>query len=173
MDQEIVVVTSLAMRLVILLTDVKGWKNIAADNCQDADLATKNLIRFMGIGESGLYISIRRYLITLDIHFSGQVKNAVQKEEKFLITASAITLALRPLQNFEVDGPGISDVQSAAEKYCISLLTIPWLVQRLPAILVCAMKHKSILSPCLQTLLVGLIIFEFYLCRFSFPVKFI
>ena len=152
-DQEIVVVTSLAMRLVIYLTDLKGWKNISDSNHQDADIAVKDLVRFMGIGESGLYISVRRYINMLDTPFSSQIENVGQKDDKFLITASAITLALRPL-NLKVDSPGLSDVNSSAEKYCVSLLTIPWLVQRLPAVLVVAMKHKSILSPCLRTLLV-------------------
>lgn len=144
------------MRLVIHLTDLKGWKNITDDNCQDADITTKILVQFMGMGESGLYVSVRRYINTLDSPFSSQIGKIVPKDDKFLITASAITLALRPLHvtNFKVDGPGLSDVHSSAEKYCVSLLTIPWLVQRLPAVLVRAMKHKSILSPCLQTLLV-------------------
>ncbi|KAK6231745.1 hypothetical protein SCA6_001818 [Theobroma cacao] len=31
--------------------------------------------------------------------------------------------------------------------------SIPWLAQRLPAVLLPALKHKSILSPCLQILL--------------------
>ncbi|PON56137.1 HECT domain containing protein [Parasponia andersonii] len=155
-DQEIVVVTSLAMRLVIHLTDLKGWKNITENNCQDADVAIKDLVRLMGIGENGLYISVRRYINTLNTPFSSQIQNVVQKDDKFLITASAITLALRPLHvtNSKADCPGLSDVHSSAEKYCVTLLTIPWLVQRLPAVLVRAMKHKSILSPCLQTLLI-------------------
>ncbi|XP_062117450.1 E3 ubiquitin-protein ligase UPL7 [Humulus lupulus] len=155
-DQEIVAVASLAMRLVIHLTDLKGWKNITNDNFQDADRAVKDLGQFMGAGESGLYISVRRYITTLDTPFSSQIENGVQKDDKFLITASAITLALRPLHvtNSKVDGSGLSAVDSSAEKYCVFLLTIPWLVQRLPAVLVGAMKHISVLSPCLRILLI-------------------
>ncbi|KAF4403288.1 hypothetical protein G4B88_007934 [Cannabis sativa] len=155
-DQEIVAVTALAMRLVIHLTDLKGWKNITSDNCQEADRAVKDLGQFMGAGECGLYISVRRYITALDTPFSSQIENVVQKDDKFLITASAITLALRPLRvtNSKVDGPGLSAVDSFAEKYCVFLLTIPWLVQRLPAVLVRAMKHISVLSPCLRILLI-------------------
>lgn len=155
--QNILVAVSLALRLVVLLTDLKGWKNITDSNLQNAELAVKNLLQYIGSGESGLYISIRRYINTLDIPLSSSsTKNVVQSEDKFLITASAITLALRPLpmENIDVDSPNMSDVHYAAENYCGLILTIPLLVQRLPAVLISAMKHKSTLSPCLQTLLV-------------------
>lgn len=167
-DQEFVAVTTLAMRLAVLLTDSKGWKNIADSDGQDVDIVAKDLVRFMGLGESGLYISVRRYINSLDVPLSSQVENVVQKDDKFLITASAITLALRPLQvtSLNVDGPGLLDVHYAAEKYCASLLTIPWLVQRLPTVLVRAMKHKSTLTFCLQTLLVRLVKFELHPCTF-------
>lgn len=157
-----VVVTSLALRLLVHLTDLKGWKNITDSNRQNADVVVQDLVRFMGIGESGLYVSIRRYINTLDVPFSSQRNRIVLTDEKFLITASAMTLALRPfhMANSEVDGPDLLGVHYIAEKYCVFLLTIPWLVQRLPAVLVSAMKHKTILSPCLHTLLVSLVKFE-------------
>lgn len=154
--QDIIVLTSLAMRLVVFLTDLNGWKSITADNRQDADIAVKNLICFMGSSKSGIYISIRRYINTLDISFSSQINSIAQTDDKILITASAITLALRPfhMTNSDTDGRVMLDVHNAAEQYCVFLVTIPWLVQRLPAVLVPALKHKSILSPCFQTILI-------------------
>lgn len=154
--QDIIVLTSLAMRLVVFLTDLKGWKSITGDNHQDSDRAVKDLVWFMGSGKSGIYISIRRYITTLDVSVSSQINSVVPTDDKILITASAITLALRPFHmiNLDVNGPAILDVHNAAEQYCVFLLTIPWLVQRLPSILIPALKHKSILSPCFQTILI-------------------
>lgn len=167
-DQESVIVTSLAMRLVVHLTDSKGWKNIKDGNCQEAAMATRNLVQFMGISESGLYTSIRSYVSTLDIPFSSRKVNAPKSDDRFLITASAITVVLRPLQNLTFDDSGPSGVHNAVEKYCASVLTIPWLVQRLPAVLVRAVRHKSSLLPCLQSLLVRLVKFGYVLCIFLF-----
>ncbi|KAK3226693.1 hypothetical protein Dsin_006555 [Dipteronia sinensis] len=152
--QNFVVLTSL--RLLIVLTDRKGWKSITNDKSQDADMAVKDLVWFMGSCKSGLYISIRRYINKLGVPFSPQMKTIVQTDDRFLITASAVTLALRPFQmtNSAVVCPGPAGVHFAAEQYCLFLLTIPWLVQRLPAVLIPALKHKSVLSPCLQILLI-------------------
>ncbi|KAM1748361.1 hypothetical protein ACFX12_009363 [Malus domestica] len=155
-DQVIVALTSLAMRFVVVLTDFKGWKSVAEHDCQSADAAVKYLVRFMGTGESGLYLSIRRYISTLDAPGLSRISSNIQRDDSFLITASTITLALRPfhLAKFDSDGPGSLDVHYVAEKYCVFLLTIPCLTQRLPAVLISAMRHKSILSPCFQTLLI-------------------
>ncbi|CAN6716197.1 unnamed protein product [Malus baccata var. baccata] len=155
-DQVIVALTSLAIRFVVVLTDFKGWKSVAEHDCQSADAAVKYLVRFMGTGESGLYLSIRRYISTLDAPGFSRISSNIQRDDSFLITASTITLALRPfhLAKFDSDGPGSLDVHYVAEKYCVFLLTIPCLTQRLPAVLISAMRHKSILSPCFQTLLI-------------------
>ncbi|KAM0993678.1 hypothetical protein ACFX10_009301 [Malus domestica] len=155
-DQVIVALTSLAMRFVVVLTDFKGWKSVAEHDCQSADAAVKYLVRFIGTGESGLYLSIRRYISTLDAPGFSRISSNIQRDDSFLITASTITLALRPfhLAKFDSDGPGSLDVHYVAEKYCVFLLTIPCLTQRLPAVLISAMRHKSILSPCFQTLLI-------------------
>ncbi|XP_008392543.3 E3 ubiquitin-protein ligase UPL7 [Malus domestica] len=154
--QDFVALTSLAMRFVVVLTDLKGWKSVAELDWLSADAAVKDLVRFMGGGESGLYLAIRRYISTLDPPGSSQISSNIQRDDSLLITASTITLALRPfhLAKFDSDGPGILDVHYVAEKYCMFLLTIPCLTQRLPAVLISAMRHKSILSPCFQTLLI-------------------
>lgn len=158
MDQDIIVLSSMAMRLVVGLTDTKGWKSLTVDNFHEADRTVKDLVRFMGSRKGGLYHCIRKYFNKLDSPYSSSKNSIVQADEKFLITASAMTLALRPFQaaNFGITEPSSLDVQDAAEQYCVHILTIPWLAERLPAVLLPAMKHKSILSPCFQTLLVRL-----------------
>ncbi|KAK7245012.1 hypothetical protein RIF29_39842 [Crotalaria pallida] len=154
-DQDITIVTSLAMRVLVLLTDLKGWKGITDDHRLDADLAVKDLIQFMGSNKSGSYVSIARYISALD-SYSSPTKNITQADETFLITASAITLAARPfyLTNFDVNGHGMLDVNHASHQFIVYLLTIPWLVKRLPSVLQPALKHKSISFPCFQTLLI-------------------
>ncbi|EOY08056.1 E3 ubiquitin-protein ligase UPL7 isoform 3, partial [Theobroma cacao] len=155
--QDLVILTSLALRLVVVLTDLKSWKIVSDDNIGNADATVKNLVCFMGSYKGGLYVSMRRYISKLDVCFSPEVKNIVQTDDKFLITASAISLAIRPfsLTTFDATCPGQFDVHSAVEQYCLFLLTIPWLTQRLPAVLLPALKHKSILSPCLHSLLIS------------------
>ena len=157
--EDTVVLSSMAMRLIVVLTDTKGWKSITVDNFRDADRVVKNLVRFMGSRKGGLYPCIRKYFSKLDASCSSLKNSVVQPDERFLITASAITLALRPFQtaNLDFTEPGPLNVQYAAEQYFVHILTIPWLAQRLPAVLLPAMKHMSILSPCLQALLVRLI----------------
>ncbi|KAH1258707.1 E3 ubiquitin-protein ligase UPL7 [Glycine max] len=142
------------MRVLVMLTDLKGWKGITDDNHLDADLAVKDLIQFLGGNKSGCYVSIGRYISALENH-SSQSKSITQADDFFFITASAITIAVRPfyLTNYDVEVPGALDVNHAAEQFFVYLLTIPWLVQHLPPVLLPALKHKSILFPCFQTLL--------------------
>ncbi|XP_065855485.1 E3 ubiquitin-protein ligase UPL7 isoform X2 [Euphorbia lathyris] len=144
------------MRFLVVLTDLKGWKSVPSSSLEDADAAVNDLIRFMGSSGSGLYVSIGRYINKLDVLTSPQTKTMIQADDKFLITAAAVTLALRPLNatNFTSIGSDLLNVHSAAAQYCMFLLTIPRLTQRLPTVLVSAIKHKSILSPCLQALLI-------------------
>ncbi|WCJ34402.1 ubiquitin-protein ligase 7 [Euphorbia peplus] len=154
--QDIIVLTTLAMRFLVVLTDLKGWKSVPSSSLEDAKAAVNYLIMFMGSSGSGLYVSIGRYINKLDILTSPQTKTMIQADDKFLITAAAITLALRPFNatNLTPNGSELLNVQSAAAQYCMFLLTIPRLTQRLPAVLVSAIKHKSVLSPCLQALLI-------------------
>ncbi|XP_028777115.1 E3 ubiquitin-protein ligase UPL7 [Neltuma alba] len=154
-NQDITLVTSLAMRVLVMLTDLKGWKGITDDNRQDADVAVKGLIEYMGLNASGSYVSINRYISSLD-NYSSQTKNINQTDDKFLITASTITLALRPfyLRSSDVNVPAMLDVNHVARQYCIYMLTIPWLVKRLPPVLQPALKHNSILLPCFIGILI-------------------
>ncbi|CAK9143007.1 unnamed protein product [Ilex paraguariensis] len=135
-DRDIVVLTSLAMRFAVALTDLKGWKSVRDDNLRDAEIAVKHLVRIMGSKKSGLYICIRKYISKLDAPFSSQMNYSGQTDDRFLITASAITLALRPFlsANLDINDNIPLDTQCAAEQYCVLLLSIPWFAQRLPPI---------------------------------------
>lgn len=156
--QDFIALTSLAMRFGVILIDQKGWKCINENNQQDADIAVKDIVLFMASKKSDLYPCIRRYISRLDAPFYSLAISSGRADDKFLITASAITLALRPFHfvNFDTHDDGFIDVKYAAEQYWIYLLTIPWFAQRLPAVLFSALKHKSVLSPCFKMLLVRL-----------------
>lgn len=152
-NTDIVAVTSLLMRVVFILTDWKGWKCITDEHCVDADRAVKDIIKFIGSDKSGLYRSIGRYMNKLNTPVTSL--GAVQKDDMFLITASAITLALRPFQAFNSAEKDVCfSMQCAAEEYCLFILTVPWLVQHIPSVLLRALRHKSILIPCFKTILV-------------------
>ncbi|XP_057983844.1 E3 ubiquitin-protein ligase UPL7 isoform X2 [Malania oleifera] len=155
-DQGVVTLSSLGIRVVVALTDLKGWKSITNEDIQDADIAVKDLVRFMGSRKSGLYSCIRRYINNLGSSYSSKLCSVAQLDDRFLITASALTLALRPFHvlNFDVNDPASSDLLCAAEQYCVFVLTIPWLLLSLPSVLLPALKHKSVLSPCFRTLVI-------------------
>ncbi|KAL0426474.1 UNVERIFIED_CONTAM: E3 ubiquitin-protein ligase UPL7 [Sesamum latifolium] len=150
-----VALTSTAMRLSVLLTDPKSWNCIADDARKDANTAVKNLVQFIGSKRSGLYNCIRKFICKLEAPVSCQETVSCQTDDRFLIVASAITLSLRPFHLTNMDTNDNGMLECAVEQYCVSLLTIPWLPQRLPAILVPALRHKSVLSPCLRTLLIS------------------
>ncbi|XP_038904863.1 E3 ubiquitin-protein ligase UPL7 isoform X1 [Benincasa hispida] len=154
-EQEIIVTTSLAMRLIVVLTDLHGWKSVNENSRAVADAALKNLVHYLGTSESGLYISVRQYLYKLSVLQSTQTSSTIQANDLLVITVSAITLALRPfhLMIFDTIGTTSWEGHHVAEQFCLFLLTIPGLVQHLPQVLVPAVKHRSILLPCFWTLL--------------------
>ncbi|KAL1566032.1 E3 ubiquitin-protein ligase upl7, variant 3 [Salvia divinorum] len=146
-----VVLTSTAMRLSVILTDPNGWNHIPLDGKKDANAAVKNLVKFVGSKRSRLYDCIRKFILTLEAPFSSK---HLPTDDRFVIVASAITLSLRPFHLTNIDINEKAAMESAIQQYCISMLTIPWFPQRLPAILVPALRHKSVLSPCLRNLLI-------------------
>lgn len=150
-----VVLTSLAMRLAVLLTEPKGWNCITDDARKDANDAVRNLVQFIGSYRSGLYSCVRKFVCNLKVPFSSRGELSCQTDDRFLIVASAITLSLRP---FHVTNMDIADnglMACVVEQYWVSLLTVPWFPQRLPSILVPALRHQSVLSPCLMMLMVS------------------
>lgn len=157
--QDKVLLTSLAMQLIVALTDPKGWKITNNVNLRDAHVAVKNLIQFIATGKSGLYSCIRSYFMRIDVHVSSPGLSGVRADDHLLITASAITLALRPfhLMRLDISDVGLLDMKDAVEQYCTLILTVPWLAQRLPAGLLPALKHESVLLPALKILMVRLV----------------
>ncbi|KAL3825824.1 hypothetical protein ACJIZ3_021853 [Penstemon smallii] len=150
-----VVLTSIAMRLAVLLTEPKGWNCIASNDRKDANAAVKNLVQFIGGKRSGLYNCIRKFICKLEAPLSSQDVSSCQTDDRFLIVASAITLSLRPFHVTNMDIDDNRMMESAVEQFCVSLLTIPWFPQRLSAILVPALRHQSVISPCLRMLLIS------------------
>ncbi|CAA6662747.1 unnamed protein product [Spirodela intermedia] len=138
-DEEKAQLTALGMRLVISLTDPVEWKIINSVNNHDADVAVNNLIRFMITTKCGLYKSVRRYITKLDANDLARNVNG-PAGGYFLVTASAITLALRPFC--------LRYLEPGAVLHFI--LTIPYLTQRLPPLLLPALRHQSSLLPCLK-----------------------
>ncbi|XP_051152386.1 E3 ubiquitin-protein ligase UPL7 [Andrographis paniculata] len=151
---EDVVLTSTAMRLSVLLTDPNGWNCISDNDRKDANTTVKTLVHFIGREKWGLYDGIRKFMLKLEAPFSSQGVLSCQTDDRFLIIASAVTLSLRPFHLSMMDANDEWMMERAVELFCIFLLTIPWFPQRLPAILVPALRHKSVLSLCLRMLLV-------------------
>lgn len=151
-----VALTSLSMRFIVTLTEVKGWKYTTNNNYDAANVQVCKLIQFIGSKDSMVYFYIRRFVCRLDVLSSSQEKNSIQADEIFVITATALTLALRPFHIADSIGKSRSsvEVQSIADIFLVYILTIPWLTKRLPTILLPALKHKSVVSPCLKSLLV-------------------
>ncbi|EOA23422.1 hypothetical protein CARUB_v10016604mg [Capsella rubella] len=144
--RDVIGVSALLLRILIVLTDPKSWKVITKDNFEDAETAGKMMIQFIGSCKSGYYSAVRRYIKTLTKH----------TDERLLITTSAVTLALRP---FQVRQPAFVDENQldtnlAVEEYVSLILTIPQLVCCLPSALIRALKHRSILMPCFHTILI-------------------
>lgn len=149
--------TVLGMHLVASITDLKQWRSLKTENIEEADIAVKRLIYFLA-SSSVMYSSIRRFLMKLQVCNAWEdSKNIAPTENVFLITASALTLALRPFQSKSEKNNGDTfDLRVAFEQYSIFILTVPYLTRRLPNILVPAIKHLSVLDPCLNVLLVSL-----------------
>ncbi|KAF9591719.1 hypothetical protein IFM89_006065 [Coptis chinensis] len=155
-SQDTTALTSLAMRMVLALTDRKLWKCVTNENFRDADNAVKDLILSSATGKLCLYSCIRNYILNLKFYITPQRNCSLETDDQLLITASAVTIALRPFQIAELDVKGAVSMEiDVVEQYSVYLLTVPWLVQRLPRVLLPALKHNSVLTPCLRTLLIA------------------
>lgn len=148
--------TVLAMRLSISLSDLKGWKTLKSNNIRDADIAVKRLVGFMASRKSGMYSCIRKYIMKLGSQVASVKKTVVSADDCIVITASAITLALRSFHSkgLDISDTDMFDVNDASKQYCVFILTVPYLTQCLPSPLLPALKHESALLPCLNNLLV-------------------
>ncbi|XP_047316550.1 E3 ubiquitin-protein ligase UPL7 isoform X2 [Impatiens glandulifera] len=142
------------MRLSVVLTDLKAWRCINDDNHLDGKMEVEDLIHFMGSEEGRLYMNVNQYIYKLHAPFSAQLNVPRQTDERLVITASAITLALRPLHIAKLTDSGSLDMLYSVEQFCVFILTIPWLAHRLPPVLLPALCHKTVLSLCFKMLLI-------------------
>lgn len=157
---EMAMLASLAVRLLVALTDSTMWLSFKdGDSKARAKLVVHELLEWIAEGNTPLYPAVRACIIQIcpfKQEDSGRSKQL--QKETLLIMASAITVALRPLQQFsaEEDARGVNQRQVAARKkasdgFCSCVLTIPYVVHRLPAAIIPALQHPSVLTPCLQT----------------------
>ncbi|KAG8062131.1 hypothetical protein GUJ93_ZPchr0003g18460 [Zizania palustris] len=152
-DVYMVEITAIAMRLAVSLTDCKTWKILKTEDTTTASASVESLIEFIGANQSGTYSCLRRYISCLGSHATLEKKNSsISADDHFLITASAITIALRPFHSMRA-GKG-ADLNGASKQYFTFILTIPNLCKHLPPLLLPAIKHISILQPALNILLV-------------------
>lgn len=163
-------VIALAMRLMVALTDINTWKNFLKECMGDGRLVVWNLINWIANRNAGLYSSVRQYIMKCNSAKNRKNKAAIQTDESFIVTASAVTMVLRPFHTVQSElCQGVfsisnqtnclesydAGVKSAAEQFCIYILTIPYLTQRLPAALLPALQHSSTFSPCLRTMVIS------------------
>uniref|UniRef100_A0A0E0NZN3 HECT-type E3 ubiquitin transferase n=1 Tax=Oryza rufipogon TaxID=4529 RepID=A0A0E0NZN3_ORYRU len=146
-------ITDTAMRLAVSLTDCKTWKKITSEDTRAADASVESLIEFIGASQSGTYSCLRRYIVNLGSHALEKKISSISTDDQFLITASAVTIALRPFHSMRA-GRG-ADLNGASKEYFTLILTIPDLCKRLPPLLLPAIKHISILQPSLDILLIS------------------
>lgn len=135
-----------------------GWLK-DGDSKARAKLVVHELLEWIAEGNTPLYPAVRACIIQIcpfKQEDSGRSKHL--QKETLLIIASAVTVALRPLQQFpaQEDAKGVNERQVAASKkasegFCSHVLTIPFVLQRLPAAMIPALQHPSVLTPCLQT----------------------
>ncbi|KAK3149711.1 hypothetical protein QOZ80_3AG0221390 [Eleusine coracana subsp. coracana] len=153
-DGNIVEVTAIAMRLAVSLTDCRTWKNIKTESAGAADASVENLIKFIESSHSGTYNCFRKYIKCLGPHAASEKKNsATATDDQFLITASAITVALRPFHSKIAEM--VSHINGASKEFFTLILTIPYICKRMPPLLLPAFKHISVLQPCLSIVLIS------------------
>ena len=150
-DGSMVDMTAIAMRLAVSLTDCKTWKSLKSESSTDASVET--LIEYIGTCQSGTYNCVRQYIKCLGPHVTtGKNSSGTATDDHFLITASAVTLALRPFHSKKAERG--TDLNGASKEYFKLVLTIPYLCKRMPPLLLPALKHISVLQPCLKIILV-------------------
>ncbi|KAJ1691760.1 hypothetical protein LUZ63_015915 [Rhynchospora breviuscula] len=148
--EKTVQLTALTMRLSISLTDSKTWKALISENLREADVPVRKLIAFLASERSSTYSCIRRYMTNLNTNKQTE-KPIAPTDDRLLITASAVTLALRPFNLKDIEGDGY-DMRRAYVEYVVYILTIPYLFRCLPSLLLPAVCHPSVLQPCLSIL---------------------
>ncbi|KAJ7524180.1 hypothetical protein O6H91_18G080700 [Diphasiastrum complanatum] len=155
---------SLTVKLMVTLSDANMWKGLQ-DGKEKAYLMVFRILDWLAEGNAGLYQAARAYLLLqwpVNLDSCTNLEDTGGKD-KLIITASVITLMLRPLvtysqpasknqdlTNLRVEMESAEITLKAAEQLCKHILTIPFLTQRLPAVFLPAFQHASALRPCLQ-----------------------
>ncbi|KAG0594060.1 hypothetical protein M758_UG044400 [Ceratodon purpureus] len=159
------------MRVMVSLTDSTTWKCFGEPGQEvrkrKADSVVLGLLEWLASGSAGLFLAIRSYILTNfpvpDI--KDEQARLRGKKDKFIITASIITVSLRPLLVLSAecdkdpqDDEGSKHIKDhrfaanrAAALFAAHILTIPILPQRLPQPLLPALQHPTALSPCLRS----------------------
>jgi hypothetical protein len=162
----------LAMRVMVALTDSSTWKcfNEPGQDLRKrkADLVVLGLLEWLANGNGGLFLAVRSFILA-NFPVPGIKDDQTRprgKKDKFIITASIITVTLRPLlvlsarcaedqAQTEETLKVVKDFKYAAERaaaqFSAHILTIPFLPQRLPRPLLPALQHVTALSPCLRS----------------------
>ncbi|KAG0632524.1 hypothetical protein M758_1G333800 [Ceratodon purpureus] len=161
----------LAMRVMVALTDSSTWKCFDEQGQEvkkrKANFVVLSLLEWLASGSSGLYLAVRSYILT-NFPVPGMKDEQARprgKRDKFIITASIITVTLRPLLVLSAEcnkDADVEDIQNdskdysfaakrAAAQFSAHILTIPFLPQRLPQPLLPALQHPTALSPCLKS----------------------
>lgn len=156
-----VMLASLAVRLLITLTDSSLWRSFNDEESKaQAKLLVQALLEWIAEGNAHLYPAIGICILRSHPSKQEDIGQSLQFEkEKLFVMASAITVAVRPLQRLPAqdDGGGIYQRQmvakkNASEAFCSFILTIPLITQCLPAAILHALQHPSVLTPCLEAL---------------------
>lgn len=163
--------TGLAMRVMVSLTDSSTWKCFGEPGQgvrkRKAELVVLGLLEWLASGSAGLFLAVRSYVLA-NFPVPGIKDEQVRprgKKDKFIITASIITVTLRPLLVLSAecnkdthDDESSNDnkdyrfaANRAAAQFSAHILTIPFLPQRLPQPLLPALQHPTALSPCLRS----------------------
>jgi hypothetical protein len=170
---EVANLPGLAMRVMVALTDTSTWKCFCESGQEarkkKADQVVLSLAEWLANGNGGLFLAVRAYLLA-NYPVPGIKDEQTRphgRKDKFIVTASIITVMLRPLlllsvasiedrdQNSEGLSEGVQFKASAARaaaQLSAHILTIPFLSQRLPSSLLPALKHPSALFPCIRAL---------------------
>ncbi|XP_024536695.1 E3 ubiquitin-protein ligase UPL7 isoform X1 [Selaginella moellendorffii] len=140
---------ALAMRLLVTLTDSKLWNGFE-DRQRETGAVTSEIVQWFGAGNSGFYYAAHAYLM------EGNTAD-LETKESFLVTASLITMAFRPFHAIAAElscqryARDLEDWKGkAAAQICRHVLTVPCLIERLPAGLVPAFQHENVLAVCLR-----------------------
>ncbi|CAI7879168.1 unnamed protein product, partial [Closterium sp. NIES-54] len=170
------------MRVHVSLCDTATWRflkspAVAASSSPESTLAAAeaqvlSLLAGTASGATGIYPALRMHILTNSAAppvdgwremkgkgggMGGGGGGAQVAQQIFLLTAAAMTVALRPIIVFSgrKDGQEVAGklpsawASLAADQFSAHILTIPLLTWRLPSPLLPALRHLSALQPCL------------------------